>query len=125
MTGASGDRHARETPERLYVITGGRSQPPGGRSFELFTMVVAQDQGPPPAATGAEHARILRLCRQPQSVLELSGHLGLPVGVIKILLDDLLTCGHISVRAPHTPPAAERPDVKILEAVLSGLSNLR
>ena len=45
----------------------------------------------------AEHDRILELCREPLAVAELAGRLQLPLGVVRVLLDDLVDAGHLDV----------------------------
>jgi hypothetical protein len=114
---------AADEPERLYVITGGRSRA-AHQGLELLTMVVTE--APPPPGAQVEHTDILRLCRTPQSIAELSGLLHLPVGVIKILLTDLIDESLVSVHAPQgtNRSADRRADTELLEKVLSGLSNL-
>ena len=45
----------------------------------------------------AEHDRILELCREPLAVAELAGRLQLPLGVVRVLLDDLVDAGRLDV----------------------------
>jgi hypothetical protein len=84
--------------------------------------------------------RILRMCRQPMAVVEISSYLELPVSVVKILLCDLLDTGRITARHPSSAradtrrrrrPAAEEPretttlpDTTFLKKVLIGLQHL-
>lgn len=105
---------------RPYTVTGGRTRP--AVEFRLITLV---------AATGRtlddvtpEHARILRACRRPASVAEISAHLRLPVAVIKILLADLLAWRAIVTRAPVAFPDMVRPDRHVLQAVIDALRAL-
>ncbi|MEY9845579.1 DUF742 domain-containing protein [Streptacidiphilus sp. MAP5-3] len=109
-----------ETPERLYVITGGRSASTGHRSIELVSLVVTQ-AGPDPM-TPPEQAAILRLCTTPLSVAEISAYLHLPVSVITVLLAELQGRGGVQVRGPV--PIAVLPDRELLEAVINGLQRL-
>jgi hypothetical protein len=95
---------AEEDLARLYVITGGRSY--AGRACDLLDLVETrravglQEQG--------EAAAILRLCRRPQTVVEISDRLRLPVTVIAILLADLVDCGAVTVRPPHSVTSPRR-----------------
>jgi hypothetical protein len=107
-------------PERLYVITGGRSGLSDQASVDLVTLIVARS-GPQPGMQ-PEHAAILRLCHYPLSVAEISAYLGLPFSVVSVLLDDLLSDRHVEARAPV--PAALLPDPALLEAVMHGLQKL-
>ncbi|MEU0751420.1 DUF742 domain-containing protein, partial [Streptomyces albogriseolus] len=53
---------------------------------------------------------------------EVAGHLGLPVGVARLLLTDLSEQGHLLRRAE--PPRAQNVDRATLEKVLNGLQSL-
>ncbi|MFB9832959.1 DUF742 domain-containing protein [Actinoallomurus acaciae] len=115
-------RFAGEDPDRLYTVTGGRSHA-NENPLDVVTLIVSES-GPEPGMQ-SEHARILRLCAGPLSVVEISAELGLPVTIVKILLLDLLDTGHITARNPL--PAVRRsqlPDLEILKQVLIGLENL-
>jgi hypothetical protein len=107
---------------RPYVMTSGRIQPVRGR-FDLITQVVAT--GPAPAAElglGPEHLAIMRLCQDVMSVAEITGHLDLPAGTVRVLLGDLLDRGHVIVQEPQ--PETDITDIRIYEAVLNGLRAL-
>ncbi|MBM9505863.1 DUF742 domain-containing protein [Actinacidiphila acididurans] len=111
-------------PDRLYTVTGGRSRTQD-TTFDLVTIVVGEAE--PALGMQSEHIRILRLCgRHPTSLVELSSHLGLPVGVVKILLADLLAAGRISARHPRSaaPGAELLPPAETLKKVLRALQNL-
>ncbi|WP_431953991.1 DUF742 domain-containing protein [Actinacidiphila sp. bgisy167] len=111
-----------EDPDRLYTLTSGRSRP-ASDVFDLVTLVVAECD--PVPGMQSEHAAILRTCSRPTAVVELAADLGLPVGITKVLLCDLLDTGRISARHPRTVrTAAHLPDPEILEQVLVGLRNL-
>jgi len=107
-------------PERLYVITGGRSGLPEEAALDLVTLIVAK-VGPQPGMQ-PEHAAILRMCASPLSVAEISAYLTLPVSVVTVLLADLLAAKRVEARAP-VPPAL-LPDRELLEAVMHGLQRL-
>ncbi len=106
-------------PERLYVITGG---PDGAERAELdlVTMIVARDE--PSPTVQPEQAAILRLCRAPLSVAELSAYLTLPFSVVTALLTELLATQLVESRAPVVRAAL--PDRSLLEAVMHGLQKL-
>ncbi|ARQ70140.1 DUF742 domain-containing protein [Streptomyces marincola] len=113
-----------DDPDRLYTLTGGRSRAETN-AFDLVTLVVSECA--PTPGMQSEHARILRLCEHPTAVVEVAAHLGLPVSITKILLDDLLALGRITARHPRTgtgTSAAQLPDTDLLEQVLVGLRNL-
>lgn len=111
-----------EDPDRLYTVTGGRSQA-SRHAFDVVTLIVSE--GEPLPGMQSEHARILRLCVRPTAVVEVSAELGLPVSVVKILLGDLLEAGRITARHPRFVPAqAKLPDLDMLKQVLHGLQKL-
>ena len=78
-----------------------------------------------PAGMQSEHVKILRMCRYPTAVVEISSDLGLPVSVVKILVCDLLDTGRITARHPSSAPRKTRlPDLETLKQVLVGLQKL-
>jgi hypothetical protein len=107
-----------DSPERLYVITRGRTA--DRATFGLVTLIVARSE--PAPSMQPELAAILRICGSPLSVAEISAYLRLPVSVITVLLADLLAEGRIEARA--AVPKALLPDRALLEAVISGLQKL-
>ncbi|WP_327065075.1 DUF742 domain-containing protein [Kitasatospora sp. NBC_01250] len=107
-------------PERLYVITRGRSGLADQTTFDLVTLIVARAE--PTPAMPPEHAAILRICGSPLSVAEISAYLRLPASVVTVLLTDLLTEERIEARA--CVPQAILPERALLEAVISGLQRL-
>ncbi|MBU7600636.1 DUF742 domain-containing protein [Streptomyces sp. P38-E01] len=108
------------SPERLYVITGGRSASTADSSLDLVTLIVARSG--PTAGMQPEAASILRMCHSPLSVAEVSAYLELPMSVVTVLVDDLLASGKMRSRAPVA--AAQLPDTALIEAVIHGLQRL-
>lgn len=108
------------SPERLYVITGGRSGSSAPTTLDLVTLIVARS-GPRPGMQ-PEQAAIIRLCHAPLSVAEISAYLSLPVSVVTVLLSDLLADNRVLARAPVPP--ARLPDRALIEAVIDGLQKL-
>lgn len=107
------------SPERLYVITGGRGDVSEETGLDLVTLIVAREE--PQVGMQPELASILRVCRSPLSVAEISAHLVLPPSVLSVLLADLLADGRVEARAPAAPSA---PDIALIEAVIHGLQKL-
>jgi hypothetical protein len=114
-----------EVPDRLYTVTQGRTLGEDN-SFDLVSLIVSERD--PVPGMQSEHARILRICRDPTAVVELSSDLGLPVSVVKVLLLDLLDTGSITVRHPvsgaTSPVGMQLPDREVLKQVLFGLQKL-
>ncbi|MCP9954061.1 MULTISPECIES: DUF742 domain-containing protein [Actinomadura] len=103
---------------RPHVVTGGRAHPTRN-VFDLVTLVIATGDLPR-TGLSPEKLRIIELCRGGAlSVVEIAGHLRLPVGVTKVLLSDLVDSGHLTTRA--TPPTAQQSKARLLQEVLDGL----
>ncbi|MFC7590923.1 DUF742 domain-containing protein [Nonomuraea antimicrobica] len=78
---------------------------------------------PAKAELSAQHRRLLTgLAGQGRPVAELAGELGLPVGVVRVLLGDLLEHGLVTVRPPRDKAAA--PSESLLREVINGLRAL-
>lgn len=107
-------------PERLYVITRGRSGPQGDTALDLVTMIVSHSE--PRPEMQPEHTAILRLCRFPLSVAELTAYLDLPFSAVAVLLADLLAEDRVQAQAPVR--MAHLPDIALIEAVIHGLQKL-
>jgi Protein of unknown function (DUF742) len=105
-------------PERLYVITRGRSA--SDTSIDLVTLIVAQ--ATPTPSMQPEHAAILRMCQSPLSIAEISAYLHLPVSVVSVLVTDLLMDSRVEARA--LVPRAQLPEPSLIEAVMHGLQKL-
>ncbi|GGO84783.1 DUF742 domain-containing protein [Wenjunlia tyrosinilytica] len=114
------DKSEGEQPERLYIITGGRSDASEQAPLDLVSLIVSRSAPQPDMLP--EHSAIVRMCQYPLSLAEISAYLALPVSVVKVLLADLLGDGRVEARAPVTP--ASLPDVELLEAVMHGLQKL-
>jgi hypothetical protein len=108
------------SPERLYVIIGGRSGSVQQAALDLVTLVVSRSSSQP--GMQPEHAAILRMCQYPLSVAEISAYLKLPFSVVTVLVADLLADHHVEARAPVR--AASLPDPELIKAVMYGLQRL-
>ncbi|GAA2850662.1 DUF742 domain-containing protein [Streptosporangium fragile] len=107
---------------RPYAVTGGRTRS-SSATFDLLSMAVAT--GTPISAgahLGFQHRRLLHLVRRARPIVEIASDSGLPIGVIKVLLGDLLDHGLILVRSPI--PAASAPPESLLRELISGLRAL-
>ena len=108
---------------RPYTVTGGRTRPRGEVHFDLIDVVA---RGSTPADAFAvfspERSMILDLCRNQVTVADLASAVGLPVGVVRVLLADLLHEGLIRVARPAT--RGRVTDRHLLRQVLDGLNAL-
>jgi hypothetical protein len=106
---------------RPYMVTGGRTRPLGKRQFDLIDIVWATGGQPRrDFSPGPEHRRILVLCQRPMVVADLTAAMGLPLGVVRVLLGDLLYEDLISV----SRQAQRVTDRNLLQHVLDGLNAL-
>ena len=108
---------------RPYALTGGRTEPVTGEMLDLIAIVVAPRgaRGEDLTGLGPEYRRILALCGQPATVADVASDTGLPLGVVRVLLADLLVQGRLTVMRQQ---AGERPSADLLEEVLHGLRAL-
>jgi hypothetical protein len=86
---------------RPFMLTGGRTHLVHD-GLRVETQLVAG-----PAALSAplrfESRRIVELCQRPRSLADLSAALAAPLGVLRLIVDDLLTDDYLQI--------AEQPDV--------------
>ena len=106
---------------RPYMVTGGRTRSRGEWHFDLIDIVAATGaESRRDFAPGPEHRRILGLCERPTVVADLAAAIGLPLGVVRVLLGDLLYEDLISV----SKQAQRVTDRHLLQKVLNGLHAL-
>ncbi len=111
---------------RPYTLTGGRTRSRSAVPVALEALVRAQPGAPAPRSP--EGRAILRLTADAYlSVAELSAHLALPLGVVRVLVGDLADDGLATVQgtpsaaAPGSGPAT---DPSFLRSVLDGIATL-
>ena len=106
---------------RPYAVTGGRTEP--RYQLEIETMVaLAHYRDRDLSMLSPECQAILGLGGGWRSVAEISALLQIPLGVVRILIADMAVDG--LVRIHQVDHAQGRPDLNLLERVLSGLRKL-
>jgi hypothetical protein len=117
----AGDR-APQSLVRPYKLTRGRTSSSLG-VFELHAPALALIT-PEQLGKGAtpEDRRIIELCQTPMSVAELAARLGVPVGVARVLVGDLVVARMLHVR--QSEDRTEHRDVRLLERLLEGIRAL-
>ena len=113
-----------ERTVRPYAMTGGRTRPRGD-VLPIEALVSALRQ--PTAQQTAEKRRILELSgSQYMSIAELSAHVKLPVGVVRVIVGDLVDEGLARVHgsANHNRTHDPATTLSVLESVLNGISAL-
>lgn len=105
---------------RPYSLTGGRTHTQ--QHLLVETLVSTPQYDPVLSDTLMPESRALyERARSRASVAELSVELGLPLGVIRVLVGDLATRGAIFV---HPTAYAYQNDTHVLERILDGLKRL-
>jgi hypothetical protein len=113
-------------------MVGGRTKPVS--SVDLPVEALVEGLEAPDMTLTPERRRILELtATQYLSVMELSAHVKLPVGVVRMIVSDLAEAKKVRVHgltpSMSTPGASVAPDdnaatLSILESVLNGISSL-
>ena len=94
------------------------------RYFDLVDMVVRSARpADPDSISSPERGQILELCRVPVSVAEVAALVGLPLGVVRVLLGDLLYENLIEVMEA-APRGGVVTDKHLLSRVLERLRAL-
>lgn len=109
---------------RPYTVTGGRTH---AGSSEVPIESLVECLGPPAPEHAPESRQILEFTsHQYLSVAELSAHLHLPVGVVRVLACDLADEGLLRVHGLTTTDHGRTPatTMSVLESVLDGISAL-
>jgi hypothetical protein len=99
---------------RPYARTGGRTE--ASRELRLETLISVDRSD---VVLAMEHRRIVEICERTSSVAEVAAALPAPLGVARVLIDDLIELGVLTV---HTGDS--RPDEALLARVLAGLRRL-
>jgi hypothetical protein len=107
---------------RPYTVTGGRTRPKGQTHFDLVDIIARTPKSADTTFSSPERSRILDLCRVPTAVAELAAAVGLPLGVVRVVLGDLLHENLIEITA--AAPRGRVTDVRLLRKVLDGLQAL-
>lgn len=99
---------------RPYARTGGRTE--ATRELRLETLISVRHTD---VVLVMEHRRIVEICEQTRSVAEVAAALPAPLGVARVLIDDLIELGVLTVFTGDS-----RPDEALLARVLTGLRRL-
>lgn len=107
---------------RPYAVTGGRTKP--SYQLQIEAMVSASHyEARDLSSLSPECQSILGYCRDWRSVAEISAVLRMPLGVARVLIGDMAMDGLVRVHQADLSQGG-RPDLNLLERVLSGLRKL-
>jgi len=108
---------------RPYALTRGRTR--ASRSDLPLEALVRGVAGQTDPQSTPERRRIVELASASiLSVAELSAHLALPLGVVRVLIGDLADAGLVVVHTGSPSAAPPATNLKVLESVLNGISSL-
>ena len=105
---------------RPYSWTEGRTEPAVDIAIEARVVTTTACRDMPPQLTSAAWT-ITQLCLQPRSVAEIAAHLAVPLGVARVLVEDLLDDELVVVEATLNDDAGADERRRLIERVLSGL----
>jgi hypothetical protein len=105
---------------RPFIVTGGRTRPTDER-LRVETLITAL-----PAALSAplgfERRHIVQICQHPLSVAEIASSLGVPIGVVKVVIADLIAERLVKVH-DHLG-LDDHPSRSLLERIREGVRAL-
>ena len=108
---------------RPYAVTRGRTE--ATRTIAIEALLETTTRGAQESHYGdRDRRRIMQLCgERPQSLAEVAAHMRLPLGVARVVVDDMVSAGVLMLHEIGDPgDFTERIDV--LERVLIGLHRL-
>jgi Protein of unknown function (DUF742) len=105
---------------RPYTLTGGRTAPKVELPMEATLR--RQSHGGEEPIDG-NLARILHACDE-RSVAEVSAHVHMPIGVVRVLLGDLVEQGLVRVQATLSADSSHDERRELIERTLRGLRTL-
>ena len=111
---------------RPYAVTGGRTRTTTNDPLPVEALVQALGS-PDQVGLTPERRKILELTsEQYLSVAELSAHVHLPVGIMRVLVSDLADAGSVRIHGAGAVTATSAPatSLSVLESVLNGISSL-
>jgi hypothetical protein len=115
----------RREPQRVrpYALTGGRVRSSTELPLETVVRVASGVRTDTDSMT-AERRQICALGAQPISIAELSAHLRIPLGVVRVIAGDMVTEGILDRHRAAAAGDGGRPDLRLLERVLDGIQAL-
>ena len=108
---------------RPYMITDGRTDPTVALPMEAAVQALPQ-VAPPEWQPGDVKREIVELAQTNPSVAEVAARLGLPLGVARVLIADLVVAGYVKVAATLGDMMAPSARRELIERTLHGLQAL-
>ena len=120
------DRGAAPRPPSLvrpYSLTSGRTIPAVDIALEALIQALPHPVDPNAELSDVERA-ILAMSAGSPSVAEIAAQVGVPVGVARVLVADLVEAGHVRILATLGEDASDAERRELIERVLSGLRGI-
>ena len=106
----------------VYALTGGRTRATDGPDMPVEALVTATEAGMFATDLQLEYRAAVELAATPVSIIEIGASLGVPVGVARVLVSDLVNARYLVVHLPPVSTTADGgPAPEILERLLEGL----
>ena len=106
----------------MYAVTGGRTRANDGPDMPVEALVTATEAGGFATDLQLEYRATVELAASPVSIVEIGASLGVPVGVARVLVSDLVNAKYLVVHLPPVSTTADGgPAPEILERLLEGL----
>ncbi len=127
MAASAGDPTARRERQGgrvvpVYALTGGRTRAVARADMPVEALVTATEAGVFAADLQLEYRTTVELAETPVSIVEIGASLGVPVGVARVLVSDLVNAKYLVVHLPPVPTTTGGgPAPEILERLLDGL----
>ncbi|TSE00974.1 DUF742 domain-containing protein [Skermania sp. ID1734] len=108
---------------RPYSLTSGRTKPAVELAVEALIRALPEPVNRHRELDDVE-AAIVALCAQSPSVAEIAARVGVPLGVARVLVADLVEAGYVQVLATLRDDATDDERRQLIERVLSGLRSI-
>jgi hypothetical protein len=106
---------------RHFTLTAGRAHTDVEIPLEATIRRLAVVDGTP--APGGVHGRVFEVCDS-TSLAEVSAHLSMPIGVVRVLVGDLVQQGHLRIQTTITTDSTLDERRELIERTLRGLRSL-
>ena len=106
-----------------YALTGGRVRSSTELPLETIVRLSTRTESDVASMT-VERRDICTLSAESLSIAELSAHLGIPLGVVRVIVGDMVTEGILDCHRYQADDDEGRPDLRVLERVLDGIQAL-
>ena len=104
---------------RPFLVTAGRTKSSvEGLQFE--TLIQATSRGGDDLRF--EPARVFALCERATAIAEISAHLEMPIGTVKVVIGDLIDSGHLDVH--QTIDTSDTEDIQLISRLIDGVRRL-